>query len=296
MRTPWGSPPECEGHPADSLRSVSVWRILRTVRQERRERESRDKEDYATQDHVGSSSAVTNSSGALVVAESFGAYGVRRGSSWTGSPTTGDWSAIAQTTRHGFTDHVMLDNLNVIHMNGRVFDGVIGRFSSADVEVDWGNHTQGGNRYSYVFDQPLSVVDPTGFGGVTCNAKGEDCVVGVDASRLPPEPFDLPSGDSLAEANRTQQYPDWTKATNSKPMLHPGDGGGGGDSTPQDNQQCSAPGSSSAAAAAAGAIASEGAEASAGLLARLLGIFGMVLSLGGSTPQPNIPIYRSVAP
>lgn len=119
--------------------------------------------NYVTSDHLGSSSAILNSSGAILVNSSFGAFGHRRGANWTGFPSSGDWSAIAATTRRGYTDHTMLDNLNLIHMNGRVQDPLLGRFISADPFVPDPLSTQGFNRYSYLENRPLSLVDPSGF-------------------------------------------------------------------------------------------------------------------------------------
>jgi len=118
---------------------------------------------YLTSDHLGSSSAITNSAGGILVNESFDAFGKRRGANWTGNPSAGDWSAIASTTRRGFTEHSMLDNLGLIHMNGRVQDPWLGRFVSADPFVTEPLNTQGYNRYSYVANNPLSFSDPSGF-------------------------------------------------------------------------------------------------------------------------------------
>jgi RHS repeat-associated protein len=39
----------------------------------------------------------------------------------------------------------MLDNLNLIHMNGRMYDPIIGRFISADPMLDGGLGSQGLN-------------------------------------------------------------------------------------------------------------------------------------------------------
>lgn len=118
---------------------------------------------YATQDHLGSSSAVTDAAGALLVNSSFGAYGERRGANWAGAPSSGDWAQIANTTRRGYTEHSMLDNLSLIHMNGRVQDPVVGRFVSADPYIDAGLGTQGWNRYGYLGNRSLSATDPSGF-------------------------------------------------------------------------------------------------------------------------------------
>jgi RHS repeat-associated protein len=80
---------------------------------------------------------------------SFGAFGQRRNEdTWSGNPTSGDWTGITSTTRGGFTSHEMLDNLNLTHMNGRVYDQVIGQFVSADPFIDGVGSTQGWNRYS----------------------------------------------------------------------------------------------------------------------------------------------------
>jgi uncharacterized protein RhaS with RHS repeats len=48
-------------------------------------------------------------------------------------------------------------------MNGRLYDPVIARFISADPYVQDGSDTQGTNRYSYVGNNPLNAVDPSGF-------------------------------------------------------------------------------------------------------------------------------------
>jgi RHS repeat-associated protein len=119
--------------------------------------------NYVTTDHLGSSSVITNSAGATLVNSSFDAFGRRRGSNWSGAPSSGDWTAIASTTRRGYTDHSMLDNLNLIHMNGRVQDPLLGRFISADPFITEPGNTQNYNRYSYVYNNPLTYLDPSGF-------------------------------------------------------------------------------------------------------------------------------------
>jgi RHS repeat-associated protein len=57
----------------------------------------------------------------------------------------------------------MLDNLNLTHMNGRVYDQVVGRFLSADPNVPRPGFTQSHNRFSYTANSPLSFIDPSGF-------------------------------------------------------------------------------------------------------------------------------------
>ena len=48
-------------------------------------------------------------------------------------------------------------------MNGRVYDPVIGRFLSADPYIQAPYNSQSYNRYSYVWNNPLSATDPSGF-------------------------------------------------------------------------------------------------------------------------------------
>jgi hypothetical protein len=48
-------------------------------------------------------------------------------------------------------------------MNGRVYDPVLGRFLSADPNVDGVEDAQGYNRYSYVGNNPMNASDPSGY-------------------------------------------------------------------------------------------------------------------------------------
>ncbi len=95
---------------------------------------------------------------------SFDAFGKRRKEAgWSGSVPAGDWTAIANTSRRAYTEHEAMDNLNLIHMNGRVQDPLVGRFLSADPFVSAPDVGQSFNRYSYVGNNPLSLIDPSGY-------------------------------------------------------------------------------------------------------------------------------------
>ncbi|WP_182912241.1 RHS repeat domain-containing protein [Pseudoalteromonas sp. MSK9-3] len=73
------------------------------------------------------------------------------------------FSAFTGYMRQGFTGHEILNGLNVIHMNGRIYDPTIGRFLQADPFIQAPNNSQSYNRYSYVLNNPLSYTDPSGY-------------------------------------------------------------------------------------------------------------------------------------
>ncbi|HEX5339860.1 MAG TPA: RHS repeat-associated core domain-containing protein [Gammaproteobacteria bacterium] len=87
--------------------------------------------------------------------------------------------------RYGFTHQEMLDNVGIIHMNGRIYDPNLGRFLSVDPVFEFPTNTQSLNPYSYVLNNPLSLTDPTGYtatdgsiyagpGGATRGCEGQD--------------------------------------------------------------------------------------------------------------------------
>jgi RHS repeat-associated protein len=67
------------------------------------------------------------------------------------------------SAQRGFTGHEMLDEVGLVHMNGRVYDPMIGRFLQADPIIQEPYLSQSYNRYSYVINNPLSLTDPSGF-------------------------------------------------------------------------------------------------------------------------------------
>ena len=76
--------------------------------------------------------------------------------------------ARVPTGRRGFTGHETLaENGGMIHMNGRLFDPDIGRFMTADPNIQAPGYSQSYNRYSYLFNNPLGGTDPTGFEQLT---------------------------------------------------------------------------------------------------------------------------------
>ena len=66
-------------------------------------------------------------------------------------------------TDRGYTGHLHADGVGLIHMNGRMYDPILGRFISADPLIQSPNNLQSLNRYTYVMNNPLSYTDPTGY-------------------------------------------------------------------------------------------------------------------------------------
>jgi RHS repeat-associated protein len=59
--------------------------------------------------------------------------------------------------------HEHLDEMGIIHMNGRIYDPLTGRFMSADPFIQAPGNLQSYNRYAYVMNNPLSCTDPSGY-------------------------------------------------------------------------------------------------------------------------------------
>ncbi len=149
-----------------------------------------DNTTYLHGDHLGSVSNYTDGGGNSLVSASYDAYGDRRGSNWTGDPTSGELTTMNNLTRRGFTEHEMLDSSALVHMNGRAYNPIVGRFVGADPMMnDCGLGTQGWNRYGYVGNRALSATDPTGF--YSCSPEGYFCDERLDRHDIPADVRDL---------------------------------------------------------------------------------------------------------
>lgn len=77
--------------------------------------------------------------------------------------STADQSLIADSQALGYTGHINLAALGLVHMGRRVYDPAIGRFLSADPNVQAPLDSQSYDRYSYTLNNPLSLTDPSGY-------------------------------------------------------------------------------------------------------------------------------------
>ncbi|HET7864584.1 MAG TPA: RHS repeat-associated core domain-containing protein [Burkholderiaceae bacterium] len=113
--------------------------------------------NYWHKDSLGSVVAVSNAQGAVLERMAFDAWGRRikpsGGNDANLDPAHGD---------RGFTGHEHLDELALVHMNGRIYDPLIGRFLSGDPVIQSPEDLQNYNRYTYVLNNPLRYTDPSG--------------------------------------------------------------------------------------------------------------------------------------
>jgi RHS repeat-associated protein len=117
---------------------------------------------YFHRDHLGSTVLVTNDTGAVMARYSFDAWGKRRNADWSSTLT----DTLGLAADRGFTGHEHYDLFDLVDMNGRIYDPVIGRFTSPDPYIQDITNLQSLNRYSYVLNCPLSYTDPSGYWNV----------------------------------------------------------------------------------------------------------------------------------
>ena len=102
---------------------------------------------YISQDNLGSTSTMTTATGTLDSTVSYFPFGTAR--------------AGSVNSEKQFTGQI-LDSTGLYYYNARYYDPTIGRFISADTEVQSYGNPQMFNRYSYCSNNPLNRTDPTG--------------------------------------------------------------------------------------------------------------------------------------
>ena len=115
---------------------------------------------YVHGDNLGSVDAITDEDGALVEKRSYEAFGERRSPVWGQPPP----ASFTSATTRGFTGHEEDDELGLVNMKGRIYDPALARFLTPDPLVSRPFYGQSYNPYSYVLNNPLALVDPSGFG------------------------------------------------------------------------------------------------------------------------------------
>jgi|GEM_PF-4985956 len=118
---------------------------------------------YVHPDHLGSTDVVSGDADNGVIPvdrSSFDAWGARRDpANWLASLDDENASGVTP----GFTGHRDRLDADLVDMGGRHYDPVVGRFMQPDPFVQAPANMASHNRYSYVFNNPLSLTDPSGF-------------------------------------------------------------------------------------------------------------------------------------
>jgi RHS repeat-associated protein len=122
--------------------------------------------EYWHKDHLGSLIATTDHAGVVTERYAYDPFGKRRktDSSYDAFGTLViDWTTdTAKGTDRGFTGHEHLDELGLVHMNGRIFDPLIGRFLQTDPFIQAPDNLQNYDRFAYCFNSPTVCTDPSG--------------------------------------------------------------------------------------------------------------------------------------
>ncbi|WP_423681471.1 RHS repeat domain-containing protein [Undibacterium sp. WLHG33] len=125
--------------------------------------------NWSHHDRLGSIISITDASGNLKEKLAYDSWGKRRTTDGSATPDNLD----GQVDNKGYTGHEMLDQLDLVHMNGRIYDPLMARFLSADPMIQDPAHSQSYNRYTYVWNNPTNLTDPTGF--TACNNDDKNC-------------------------------------------------------------------------------------------------------------------------
>jgi len=174
-------------------------------------------------DRLGSVIGITNQSGAVQESMAYDAWGARRNLNGT-AILSGSAIASADTLDNkGFTGHEMLDQLDLIHMNGRVYDPLLGRFVSSDPLLQSPTNSQSYNRYSYVLNNPTNFTDPSGFAWYSGIVHFFEKLfsgggsVGYDSSGQDTSGSSFNSGGSYSNGDTLSCYCNSTTSVNSQP-------------------------------------------------------------------------------
>lgn len=108
---------------------------------------------YFVKDQLGSLRATLNERGDVLERFDYDPWGKRR------QADQGAYFSV----RQGFTGHEHLDNLDLVHMGGRVYSPSLARFVSPDPIIQFAGYSQSHNRYSYVLNNPMRFIDASGF-------------------------------------------------------------------------------------------------------------------------------------
>jgi RHS repeat-associated protein len=130
------------------------------------------KVEYWHKDHLGSLISTTDHAATVTARYSYDPFGKRRtthGNYDAFGNVVYDWTTNTDHgTDRGYTGHEHLDDLGVIHMNGRIFDPTLGRFLQGDPLIQDSGNLQSFDRYGYCYNNPMGCTDPSGLCWANC--------------------------------------------------------------------------------------------------------------------------------
>ncbi|CAH0524617.1 RHS repeat-associated core domain-containing protein [Vibrio hippocampi] len=133
---------------------------------------------YLHYDALESVDLITNGYGDVVERRSYDIWGNEREVTW-------ETSFVQELiTNRGYTGHEHIEEVGLIHMNGRVYDAELGRFLSPDPVIQSPLTTNNFNRYSYVLNNPNKYTDPTGFRHIEDSDSQGSAIAGRDSIDL----------------------------------------------------------------------------------------------------------------
>jgi RHS repeat-associated protein len=156
-------------------------------------------------DHLGSTSLTTDASGNPVARQLYDAWGNVRASAASGT----------MPTDIGYTGQRLDNSTGLMYYRARYYASSLGRFASADTIVPDGKNPQSLNRFSYVGNNPLRYVDPTGHMRTCEDSLSEGCGTSKPKSVAVPPWYFYPS--SLINADGTGIDPNNVVVTFSRP-------------------------------------------------------------------------------
>lgn len=119
---------------------------------------------YIATDYQGSITHILNNSGSIDEVRSYDVWGRMR------DPMTWGPSIVTSAYDRGYTSQELLADFNVINLNGRLYDPLIGRMFSADPVISNSRNAQTYNSYSYANNNPLKYTDKSGYSPALASA------------------------------------------------------------------------------------------------------------------------------
>ena len=120
---------------------------------------------FLHKDYIGSVLAISDEAGNKLEQRHFDAWGNFTHLQIGNGAIITDRNIIDNTSlllERGYTSHEHFAEVEIIHMNGRLYDPLLRRFLNADENIQDPYNTQNYNKYGYVLNNPLMFNDPSG--------------------------------------------------------------------------------------------------------------------------------------